>query len=125
MLDAMRHNHFGGNKVKKSLKIFLIALAVLVLLAGGFVLLIMHDFDDEVVPVSAAAAESNNPYIVETGKTMVSAHRSGGGIAPENTLMAFKNCVENGSVARDICEFDVHITSLSVESAEWRVKRRR
>ena len=44
----MRHNHFGGNKVKKNLKIFLITLAVLVLLAGSFVLLIMHDFDDEV-----------------------------------------------------------------------------
>lgn len=110
MIDAMRHNHFGGNKVKKNLKIFLIVLAVLVLLAGSFVLLIMHDFDDEVVPVSAAAAESNNPYIVETGKTMVSAHRSGGGIAPENTLMAFKNCVENGSFAIDIFEFDLHIT---------------
>ena len=78
----MRHNHFGGNKVKKNLKIFLIVLAVLVLLAGSFVLLIMHDFDDEVVPVSAAAAESNNPYIVETGKTLL-----------ENNLEPFETIV--------------------------------
>lgn len=40
---------YGGNKVKKGLKIFLIVLAVLVLLVGGFVLLIKHDSKDAVV----------------------------------------------------------------------------
>lgn len=96
--------------MEKGPKIFLIVLTVLVVLLCSFVLLISHDFKDEIVPISAQSAAANNPYIVETGKTMVSAHRSGGGIAPENTLMAFKNCVENGSFAIDIFEFDLHIT---------------
>ncbi len=98
--------------MKKSLKIFLIVLAVLVVLFGGFYLLITHDFKDDVVEVAAvgAADADRNPYIVPTGETMISAHRSGGGIAPENTLMAFKNCVENGSFSIDIFEFDLHLT---------------
>lgn len=110
MLQGTKRKDCGGNKVKKGLKVFLIVLVVLILLVGGFVLLIKHDSKDAVVPVSAQMAETNNPYIVETGKTMISAHRSGGGIAPENTLMAFKNCVENGAFTIDIFEFDLHIT---------------
>lgn len=96
--------------MKKFLKVFGCIVLILVLLFGGFALLIAHDFKDELVPVAADTAGERNPYIVKPGKTMVSAHRSGGGIAPENTLMAFKNCVENGSFAIDIFEFDLHLT---------------
>lgn len=96
--------------MKKSRLITLVVVLAIVLLLGGFCLLISHDFKDEIVPVSAEWAETGNPYIVETGKTMVSAHRSGGGIAPENTLMAFKNCAENDEFSIDIFEFDLHIT---------------
>lgn len=98
--------------MKKALKVILIVLLVLVVLVGAFYLLITHDFNDEVVQVSAATAADTqrNPYIVPTGETMVSAHRSGGGIAPENTLRAFENCVESNSFAIDIFEFDLHIT---------------
>lgn len=107
----MRGMESGGKTVKKALKAILCVLLALVVLFGGFCLLITHDFKDEVVQVSASVTDTaRNPYIVPTGETMISAHRSGGGIAPENTLRAFKNCVENGSFAIDIFEFDLHIT---------------
>lgn len=97
--------------MKKGVKRALIAVGsiilVLAVLVGGFYLIVSHDWSKE-PPVSVA--EEDNPYIAQNGQTMVSAHRSGGGIAPENTMMAFKNCVENGSFAIDIFEFDLHIT---------------
>jgi len=52
-----------------------------------------------------------NELITPLGKTMLSGHRSGGGIAPENTLMAFKNCVERMSLRLDVFEFDIHLTA--------------
>ena len=97
--------------MKKILKVVLCVVLVLGVLIGGFLLLITHDFKDAVVEVSASAGDTDrNPYIVPTGKTMISAHRSGGGIAPENTLRAFKNCVDSNGFAVDIFEFDLHIT---------------
>lgn len=56
------------------------------------------------------AAELENPYIVKDGKAMVSAHRSGGDIAPENTMMAFENCINSSDFNVDVFEFDLHIT---------------
>lgn len=51
----------------------------------------------------------NNPYIVETA--LISAHRAGRNIAPENTMAAFKACFENNNdYSVDILEFDLHIT---------------
>lgn len=50
-----------------------------------------------------------NPYITG-GRALVSAHRSGGGIAPENTMKAFKNCIESPNFNVDMFEFDLHIT---------------
>ena len=75
--------------MKKALKVFLIILAVLIVVLGGFYLLISHDFKDDVVEVAAVNTmeTERNPYIVPTGETMISAHRSGGGIAPENTVV--------------------------------------
>lgn len=97
--------------MKKGVKRVLIAVGLvilaLVILVGGFYLVVSYDWSSQ-PPVSVAGED--NPYIAQNGKTMVSAHRSGGGIAPENTMMAFKNCVENDSFAIDIFEFDLHIT---------------
>ncbi|MFA6866654.1 MAG: glycerophosphodiester phosphodiesterase family protein [Clostridia bacterium] len=51
----------------------------------------------------------NNQYIQE--QTMVSAHRAGATIAPENTMKSFKTCFENNNSYKvDILEFDLHIT---------------
>lgn len=41
---------------------------------------------------------------------MISAHRSGAGIAPEETMMAFKMCAEDPDFDVDYYEFDLHIT---------------
>ena len=54
--------------------------------------------------------ETNNPSIVTDGVTQVSAHRSGAGIFPENTLIAFQGCIESEEFNTDIFEFDLHIT---------------
>lgn len=61
--------------------------------------------------------DTTNPSIVDFHggeKPMISAHRSGGGIMPEESMMAFKNCVENSSFNIDIFEFDLHITKDNV-----------
>lgn len=54
--------------------------------------------------------EITNPYITDDG-ALVSAHRSGGEMAPENTMAAFKNCIESEDFNVDIFEFDLHITA--------------
>ncbi|MBR4859255.1 MAG: hypothetical protein IKU08_08755 [Clostridia bacterium] len=52
-----------------------------------------------------------NPYITEYMDPDVSAHRSGAGIAPQNTLMAFEKVIEeNNTLGVDTFEFDVQIT---------------
>ena len=94
--------------LKKTFMIIGIIIAVLLLLALAAYLALSHDYSGS-PPVSVA--DCTNPHIAADGVTRVSAHRSGGGIAPENTLMAFKNCVEDGSFEIDIFEFDVHITA--------------
>lgn len=57
----------------------------------------------------ADKSEITNPYITEE-KALVSAHRSGKDIAPENTMAAFEYCVETEDFNVDIYEFDLHIT---------------
>ena len=57
---------------------------------------------------SSAAAQSN-PSIVNG--TLISAHRAGRLLAPENTMAAFKACFENNNeYSVDILEFDLHLT---------------
>lgn len=54
---------------------------------------------------------ATNPYINEYKDPDVSAHRSGAGIAPQNTLMAFEKVIEENNVLGvDTFEFDVQIT---------------
>lgn len=57
----------------------------------------------------ATEEQITNPFIT-TDKALVSAHRSGADIAPENTMMAFEFCVENEDFNVDTFEFDLHIT---------------
>lgn len=55
--------------------------------------------------------ESDNPYIAKYLYPDIAAHRSGAGTAPQNTLMAFENIIENaGASGVDTLEFDVQIT---------------
>ena len=52
----------------------------------------------------------DNQYISQIAgeKVMLSAHRAGGGLQPEETMAAFKLCMEAKYV--DIVEFDLHLT---------------
>ncbi len=57
-------------------------------------------------------ADATNPYINDYLDTDVSAHRSGAGIVPQNTLMAFEYVLKNNKkLGVDTFEFDVQITS--------------
>ncbi len=57
----------------------------------------------------SSSACLSNPYIQQ--KPLISAHRAGRNIAPENTMAAFKACMENNNeYSVDILEFDLHIT---------------
>jgi glycerophosphoryl diester phosphodiesterase/membrane-associated phospholipid phosphatase len=96
-----------GGKMKKTLKIIGIVLLVLIVLVG--ILFWVVTRDSSMAPEESAGAE--NSLITPLGTTMLSGHRAGGGIAPENTLMALENCVESTDYSLDIFEFDLHLTA--------------
>ncbi len=97
--------------MRRGLKRALIAagsvLLALCVLAVAAYFVVTHDWSGA-APVDVSGC--TNPYISKTGVPMVSAHRSGGGIAPENTLMAFRNVAESG-LDVDLFEFDLALTA--------------
>ncbi len=93
--------------LKKALKIFVIVVLALVVLAGYLFWEVTRDTKAAPVETDDAA----NSLITPLGTTMLSGHRAGGGIAPENTMMALKNCVERVSIRLDVFEFDIHLTA--------------
>ena len=93
--------------LKKIAKIVVCTLLVLALLAGYLFWEVTRKTG--AAPVNTDDAE--NPLITPVGVTMLSGHRSGGGIAPENTMMALKNCVESSEYQLDIFEFDIRLTA--------------
>lgn len=97
------------SKFKKIIKKFCVVLAIIIALP--VVLFGVSAALCSFVPgKEAEAAQMTNPYITPTGACMVSAHRSGGEIAPENTMAAFENCIESEDFNVDVFEFDLHIT---------------
>ena len=96
-----------GAKAKKALKIIGVVLLALAVLVG--ILFWVVTRDTTAAPIETDGAE--NPLITPLGVTMLSGHRAGGGIAPENTMMALENCVENSDYELDIFEFDLHLTA--------------
>ncbi len=93
--------------VKKSLVTIGCIIVAMALLAGYLFWEVTRD--TKAAPVETDNAE--NTLITPLGTTMLSGHRAGGGIAPENTMMALKNCVESTEYQLDIFEFDIHLTS--------------
>ena len=93
------------NFFKSAAKSAGIILGVLCVLIIGLVLLVTHNFGDVYEDY-----DTTNTNITEYGKTLVSAHRSGGGIFPENTMMAFEGCINSDTFKTDVFEFDLHIT---------------
>ena len=74
------------------------------------ILFTMGESGDPNIPVETYP-ESDNPYFAEYLDPDISAHRSGAGLAPQNTLMAFENIIENADTVNvDILEFDVQVT---------------
>ncbi len=51
-----------------------------------------------------------NKYICFDDALMLSAHRAGGDLEPEETMKAFKLCMEATDYVVDIVEFDLHLT---------------
>lgn len=92
--------------IKKTLKILVAIVLVLALLAGVAFWFVTRD--TKAAPVSTDNA--SNPLVTPLGITMLSGHRAGGGIAPENTMMALRNCVETSAYELDIFEFDIRLT---------------
>lgn len=93
-------------KAGKGKRAICIILCILIIIAGADTVSVLWHSN----PESIVNYETDNKYISNTGKPYISAHRSGGGIAPEESMLAFKNCIENESFNVDVFEFDLHIT---------------
>ena len=99
-----------GRSNKKTLKIVgIIALSLVGLLVFNFVVMPLTDFIPRVA--DGLTCDNVNPHMACDGDTNISAHRAGGDLAPEETLQAFKMCVEATDYEVDILEFDLHITA--------------
>lgn len=93
-------------------------LAKQIVLPIVFALLFVFVLNILILPLTGAHArvgavveyDGDNQYITLGGEnTMLSAHRAGGDLAPEETLSAFKLCMES-DYRVDIVEFDLHLT---------------
>lgn len=98
------------SRKKKGLLIALGAvLAVVLMFFGAAVFLLMPDLSETEIFHNL---EAKNIHINKYLNTDVSAHRSGAGIVPENTMMAFEYVMGNqDKLGVDTFEFDVQITS--------------
>ena len=93
-------------KIKKLIgRILLVLLCIVIVIAIIGVAQFYHRSD----PKNRKQYETTNPFI--TGETAISAHRSGAGDVPEETLAAFRGCVGNPDFAVDYFEFDLHMTA--------------
>lgn len=94
--------------MKRVTKILCKVLLAAVLIVAVLALLLVWQYFHRSDPADIIRYETTNPFIQDT--TEISAHRSGAGIMPEETMMAFVNCVENPAFQIDFFEFDLHIT---------------
>ena len=93
-------------KIKKIIgRILLVLLCIVIVIAIIGVAQFFHRSD----PKNRKQYETSNPFI--TGQTAISAHRSGAGDFPEETLAAFRGCAENPDFQVDYFEFDLHMTA--------------
>ena len=87
-------------------KILCVILALILLLVIGKTISVCWHSN----PKNILTYETDNRYIANGNTPFVSAHRCGGGIMPEESMMAFENCVSNPEFNVDVFEFDLHIT---------------
>lgn len=100
----MKTQSKSKKKINRHLKGFIIFLCIIAVIAAAMTIAGNYKSD----PADIQSYDTTNPYIIKG--TDISGHRSGGGIAPEETMMAFKNCAENPDFKIDVFEFDLHIT---------------
>ena len=93
----------------KAKKIIGRCLLVLFCIAAVLAIVVVAQFHHRSDPKNLEQYETNSPFI--TGETAISAHRSGAGQYPEETLAAFRGCAENPDVQVDYFEFDLHMTA--------------
>lgn len=75
----------------------------------GIILLVIVLFFVVINIIPPAKNVEDNPFVVEKGELpMIAAHRGGGDNNPENTMLAFREAVNNIGV--DIIESDLYIT---------------
>ena len=100
-----------GCPLSKGAKRFLVVVVIVILVLAllGGVLFWVVTRDSKAEPI--ATDEAQNSLITPLGTSMLSGHRAGGGVAPENTMMALRNCVESDLYRLDIFEFDIHLTA--------------
>ncbi|MBQ8578794.1 MAG: hypothetical protein IJ449_12655 [Clostridia bacterium] len=95
--------------LKKILKVLLILVLVLATLAIAVFAVIKISGAHRSDPADVKSYDTTNVFCSD--QTLISAHRSGAGIMPENTMMALTYCAENPDFSVDVFEFDLHITS--------------
>ncbi|MBE6800572.1 MAG: hypothetical protein E7529_05150 [Ruminococcaceae bacterium] len=104
----MKRKHKKKSIFKRIIKSFVTIVSVILALA--IVLIVVPSVIGKISDGKAPdKAKITNPYITDE-KALVSAHRSGKDIAPENTMAAFQYCIETEDFNVDIFEFDLHIT---------------
>lgn len=96
-------------KTRRARKIALSVLCAILVLVSSFFVYTSRP-DKKGTPVNSTA-DASNPHINDYLDVDISAHRSGAGVAPENTLMAFQKMLEESDIhGVDTFEFDVNIT---------------
>lgn len=101
-------------KTKKRISIGKIILCIIAFIILSFIIAEVVGINWHSNPSNIENYETDNKYINQTDTPYVSAHRSGGGINPEESMIAFKDCVENENFNVDVFEFDLHITKDNV-----------
>lgn len=97
-------------KMPRAVKALIAVICIIAVIAIGEIISVTYHSD----AADVIAFETDNPYIATDSDTQISAHRSGGGIMPEETMKAFKNCAESSDFTIDWFEFDLHITKDNV-----------
>lgn len=90
-------------KIVRNIGLGILILAVVIV--GALALMYFHRSS----PDDVIAYETSNPFTKDTPQ--IAAHRSGAGILPENTLLAFQSCTESDDYEPDVFEFDLHMTA--------------
>lgn len=90
-------------KIVRNIGLGILILAVVIV--GVLALMYFHRSS----PDDVIAYETSNPFTKDTPQ--IAAHRSGAGILPENTLLAFQSCTESDDYEPDVFEFDLHMTA--------------